>query len=96
MTINVPFDPKENIPKCMLRVSLLTLSSSGVNTVTYQDKEMSSILADYVIELFRFQKSFFVINHQLVNLYSSFSGFYILLRHEYTQGAYFKVNGGER
>lgn len=74
MTINVPFDPKENIPNFLLRVSLLTLSSSGVNTGTYQDKEISSILADYVIELssFFFSKSFFVINHQLVNLYSSF------------------------
>lgn len=52
MTINVPFDLKENIPKFLLRVSLLTLSSSGVSTVTYQDKKISSILADYVIELF--------------------------------------------
>lgn len=58
MTINVPFDPKENIPKFLLRVFLSTLSSSGVSAVTYQDKEISSILADYVIELFRLKKFF--------------------------------------
>lgn len=60
MTIIVPFGPKENIPNFLLRVSLFTLSSSGVSTITYQDNETSSILADYVIELssFSFQSLF--------------------------------------